>query len=98
MARRPSSKNPLSFVGQSGITDPESALNAARRTPERPLLVPAEDVGPSPSFGLATSRGHIGGYPVPATMFEGHSGAALDSLEAHLYLGSVERVSPVAVQ
>src|SRR5262249_31056314 len=76
--------DPLSSVGLGRIPNPQPALNAARGPPERPLLVPAEDAGPSPPFALTAPRGNIGGHLVPAAVLEGHSGATLDRLEAHL--------------
>src|SRR5215469_18153736 len=81
--------NMISIVSHSGIADLEPALNPAWRSPERPLLVPVEDAGPSPSLAFTAARGDIGGHPVPAPVLESHSGAAFDRVEAHLDLGSV---------
>jgi len=90
--------DPLSSVRHVYITGPDPALNAARRPPECPLFVPAEDVGPSPPFGLSTPRSDIGSHLVPAAVLEGHPGTALDRFEAYLDLGSVECVPTIMVQ
>src|SRR6266516_2103481 len=90
--------NPHSSVRHGCIPDPEPALNAAWGSPERPLLVPTKDAGPPPPFALTTLCSDIRSHLVPAAVLEGHSGAALDRLEAHLHLGSVERVSAITVQ
>src|SRR5437588_11343176 len=87
--------DPLSSVDHGAITGPQPALYAQRRPPERPLLVPPQDAGPPPPFGLTASRNNIRSQLVPASVLQGHSRTTLDRLKAHLDLGSVQRVSPI---
>ena len=66
-----------SVVGYHCIADSEPTLNSARRPPERPLLVPAEDAGPSPAFGFTTPHSDIRSQLVPTAMLKGDTPHAL---------------------
>src|SRR5436309_1525961 len=55
-AATPHLRKLLILVGHGGIAGSKPALQATRGPPEHPLLVPAEDAGPSPAFGLTTAR------------------------------------------
>src|SRR2546430_8737869 len=72
--------------------------HTARRPPESPFLVPAEDIGPPPSFDLAFLCGNIGKYLVPPTVLKGHSSASINRLEAHFDLRIVNSMSSIPVQ
>src|SRR5262249_46078677 len=76
---------------------PHAAGDPARRSPVRPLLVPSQDVRPTPALAAPLLGGEIGGNLLPTPVLERRPGATVHRLEANLDLRAVDVVATILV-